>query len=129
MPRGICWASKPFSHGCPVSETISSFLTTSRSTSSTFGRSGTARMTPTVDATDSTMVTRRSFMTRTPVLRSTLGGPGPPGGWAGGGGGGRGEGASRVVGLPGDGLHQVDVHWPRHERARPAAAVDAWREG
>src|SRR5215216_1805035 len=36
MPRGIWWASNPFSHGWPVSDTINSFLTTSRSTSICF---------------------------------------------------------------------------------------------
>jgi len=51
-----------FSQGAPVSDTISSFRTMSRSTSNSFVRSGSALINPYEAATDSTMVTRRSFI-------------------------------------------------------------------
>jgi hypothetical protein len=42
IPRGMLCFSNPFSHGCPVSETINSCRTMSRSTTSSFIAVGTA---------------------------------------------------------------------------------------
>ena len=65
-PAGHLGELEPLALGIPVSETISSFRTISRSTSSSFGRSASVFISPYVAATDSAIVMRRSFIEKSP---------------------------------------------------------------